>query len=252
MMKKTELIKKAMRRFTSALLAAAMLPGALAPGTVFAEEATSTEETVLPTESSTVDPNAPVTLDPDATEATTEKVKETTEPLKSDDQWKDAGVIAETQPAAETPSIEAFSQQATSGGKAMTNMYTLTVSTGIRAGDTVEYFAIRYKDNLGNPQTKYIFPEISYTESMKYVQSGGNKHKIHVTGYIESDSNRAGVIWHEQDFEEGEDYQSVFKTISSVEDIYYTADDQMTARHERLGNMGYAVNEPAISAKAAE
>ena len=42
--------------------------------------------------------------------------------------------------------------------------YTLTVSTGISPGTNVEYFAVRYLDKKGNPQTKYIFPK---THSLK-------------------------------------------------------------------------------------
>ena len=42
--------------------------------------------------------------------------------------------------------------------------YTLTVSTGISPGTNVEYFAVRYLNDKGNPQTKYIFPK---THSLK-------------------------------------------------------------------------------------
>ena len=39
------------------------------------------------------------------------------------------------------------------------NLYTMSVATGIKAGNTVEYFAIRYTDTNKIQQTKFIFPK---------------------------------------------------------------------------------------------
>ncbi len=69
-------------------------------------------------------------------------------------------------------------------------LYTLTVATGINPGTSVEYFAIRYTDTLGQAQTKYIFPTAdrqaladSYISGLEATTSLRNWRTTTVTGY---------------------------------------------------------------------
>ena len=74
------------------------------------------------------------------------------------------------------PTLQALSIDEYNGDKesmtADSDLYTLTVSTGINPGTTVEYFAIRYTDENDAPQTKYIFTDDERAEMVqKYIGS---------------------------------------------------------------------------------
>ena len=70
--------------------------------------------------------------------------------------WPDDTVTDTDEPTLKARSIEEYNAQKV-GGSISEDLYTLTVSTGINPGTSVEYFAIRYTDVNDTPQTKYIF-----------------------------------------------------------------------------------------------
>lgn len=70
--------------------------------------------------------------------------------------WPDDTVTGTDEPTLKARSIEEYNAQKV-GGSISEDLYTLTVSTGINPGTSVEYFAIRYTDVNDTPQTKYIF-----------------------------------------------------------------------------------------------
>ena len=79
-------------------------------------------------------------------------------PFKGMDAWKDRAAI-----------------------KTPTNTYVLSVATGVSAGDTVQYFAIRYTDTKGNARTQFVFPGIDANSRsaalLKYYANGKNIDK---------------------------------------------------------------------------
>lgn len=82
------------------------------------------------------------------------------------------------------PTLQALSIDEYNGDKesmtADSDLYTLTVSTGINPGTTVEYFAIRYTDENDAPQTKYIFTDDERAEMVqKYIGSSETNSAAH-------------------------------------------------------------------------
>ena len=80
---------------------------------------------------------------------------ETTISANSD--WDETVVEGSTDPTVRAKSVEEYNGTV-SPIPVNEDLYTLTVSTGINAGTSIEYFAIRYTDANDTPQTKYIFP----------------------------------------------------------------------------------------------
>ncbi|MBE5910458.1 MAG: hypothetical protein E7276_04765 [Pseudobutyrivibrio sp.] len=65
----------------------------------------------------------------------------------------------------------------TQSNPAEDNLYVLTVATGIKPGDTVHYFAVRYTDGNGANRTKYIFPhEDAFKVSYDYMNAKGGEN----------------------------------------------------------------------------
>ena len=77
--------------------------------------------------------------------------------VKTGVSWDDNSVKGSTDPTSKALSAEEFNSGRPSLD-AVDDLYTLTVSTGVKPGTTIQYFAIRYTDTNGAAQTKYIFP----------------------------------------------------------------------------------------------
>ena len=174
-MKEREFIKGLARRFVSLMMSMTMLYTALP---AYAEEAgeTPTEaETVATTEAPPVyyDPDAetPTEAPPEGGESSSINIGGETMNVTSDSSWQEPGVLGEDVPTAEAPSLEQFCSMLGKGTAAKPNMYTLSAATGISAGDSVEYFAVRYTDEDGDPQTKYIFPDKNLEQTYQYLNS---------------------------------------------------------------------------------
>ena len=74
--------------------------------------------------------------------------------------WDEPGVNGDETPTLPALSAEDFYSHATKTIPESEHLYTLTAATGIRSGDSVEYFAVRYTDVNNVRQTKYIFPKV--------------------------------------------------------------------------------------------
>lgn len=250
-MMKTNTIQNALRRLMGLVLAAALLPGAMFPGMVSAED---TEGEPPTAEASTEDPTAetlaPGTMvidDITAVEPTTEQHE-----IKTDANWKSPGVVAEDTPTVAAQSVESFSQQTSVHGDPYPNMYTMTVSTGIRPGDSVEYFAIRYKDSKNNPQTKYIFPEQSFYNSYEYMSTLQGRQSVwdqtRITGKTKG-TLKEGSITVARGKEENA--RKAFDEVISEEKIYHEKavdgtieNEDIERRHSILSDLGYTEFEP--------
>ena len=84
--------------------------------------------------------------------------------------WDEPGVEGDDAPTLPAPSPEEFYPHGTKAISESEYLYTLTAATGIKPGDHVEYFAIRYTDVNNKKQTKYIFPKVhSLKATNRYV-----------------------------------------------------------------------------------
>ena len=84
--------------------------------------------------------------------------------------WVETGVDGSEDPTLDPLPPELFAPQSGDNiSQVDDKLYTLTVATGVKAGSSVEYFAVRYKDDDGVAQTKYIFPKThSYQATFDY------------------------------------------------------------------------------------
>ncbi len=165
-------------RFVTLLVTAAMSPTLLlAPG-VSAEELGETTEPTLFTEQTEYTYNPEETTEPPVVPNTTGVTVYDSSgkavdgvAAKADDPWAEQTVVGMDQPTLQALTKEDFAKHSAYVVSGNENLYTLTASTGISPGSTVEYFAIRYIDNSNAPQTKYLFPKVhSLTATNAYVK----------------------------------------------------------------------------------
>ncbi len=117
------------------------------------------------------------------------------------------------------------------------NTYALQCATGASAGDTVLYFAIKYKDSSGVVRTQYVFPHVDgAARSRALLEHYGDKDKINTTygskiakelGYQEGTVEEAAPLaaWTIQDFifEAEADISTVLRINVYVERGQWTA-----------------------------
>lgn len=175
--------------------------------------------------------------------------------------WPDDTVTGTDEPTLKARSIEEYNAQKV-GGSISEDLYTLTVSTGINPGTSVEYFAIRYTDVNDTPQTKYIFANeerqklvedyIGILKTTRKVLSGYN-----VTGermaWTPGSMGRSRLkevtetIYYAAD--KVDDADKEFDTIISKEPVYTEETGAFPdGKAERFSNqalkdMGYTINE---------
>jgi len=90
--------------------------------------------------------------------------------------WETDTVTGSSDPTLPAPDIKDMIA-GTKSVPAEENLYVLTVATGIKAGDCVHYFAVRYTDNNGANRTKYIFPhQDAFQTSYKYMNEKGGEN----------------------------------------------------------------------------
>ncbi|SDB50686.1 hypothetical protein SAMN02910298_02577 [Pseudobutyrivibrio sp. YE44] len=90
--------------------------------------------------------------------------------------WETPTLNGSSDPTLPAPSVEEMISE-TKSNPAEDNLYTLTVATGIKPGETVHYFAVRYIDTYGSRRTKYIFPHLdAYKVSYDYMAAKGGEN----------------------------------------------------------------------------
>ena len=90
--------------------------------------------------------------------------------------WESPTIDGSSDPTLPAPSVEEMIS-ATQSNPAEDNIYTLTVATGIKPGETVHYFAIRYTDANGGKRTAYIFPHLdAFQMSYNYMAEKGGEN----------------------------------------------------------------------------
>lgn len=194
--------------------------------------------------------------------------------ITSGGNWPDNAVTGDFKPTRKALTVEEYNS-----GKVSLNdlgdLYTLTVSTGINPGNSVEYFAIRYTDVNGALQTKYIFPT---KERQEMVSSYIRNIKGKVPGKVWKDTTISGVKRRKENVGPDEykdvfepetvtveaDPEAVEKAKSSFYDIYSIVDnyvdgqvdvtgsellESITKSHNDLRAMGYTINEKTSSDK---
>ena len=109
---------------------------------------------------------------------------------ESDQPWDEENVTGDEQPTLNALSVAEYMQKIGTTKsypiEDSEHLYTLSVSTGIKAGDSVEYFAIRYTDVKGSKQTKYMFPKSYSLQAANDYINGLRKddvHKDEIVGY---------------------------------------------------------------------
>lgn len=113
----------------------------------------------------------------DGTEDGTEEGEETADnQLIQSTDWESPTINGTSDPTLPAFSVEEMIA-ATQSNPAEDNLYVLTVATGIKPGDSLHYFAVRYTDNNGANRTKYIFPhEDAFKVSYDYMSAKGGEN----------------------------------------------------------------------------
>ena len=144
-----------------ALLLAVGVLCSLHPASVYAAEATGNTEGTTDTQQT------------ESTPATTE----TTEQMVQTVAWKNQDVLGGMEPTLNAPSVEQYAA-ASKSTPAEKNLYALTVATGVKPGDSVHYFVIRYLDDNKVARTKYLFPhDDAYALSYEYMNKNGGSNE---------------------------------------------------------------------------
>ncbi len=101
--------------------------------------------------------------------AVTENGKEVKTEKTTGADWEKNSITSSEEPKEKALDVKTFNQEAASYNINDGNIYTLTVSTGMSPGSSVGFFVLRYIDNNGDEQKKYIFPEHSLKASHEYL-----------------------------------------------------------------------------------
>ncbi|MBR1563322.1 MAG: hypothetical protein IJ645_08970 [Ruminococcus sp.] len=113
------------------------------------EVVTTTAQAAAPAAESTTIDTSDISITQNGEEQETEQ---------STDPWLEQDIVGEYAPSKEAPAGSKLYSVETFPTYEDMHLYTLTISTGMNDGSNVEYFAVRYKDENGAAQTKYIFP----------------------------------------------------------------------------------------------
>ena len=279
MKRRKAIIKSAMKRSFAAIMAVMTASGVLMSGYAFAVEDNEADEAAV-LEELQPDENA-------AVEVTTEEdgtlYASTQAPVIKDGdgnvvdvetgaEWREAEVIGGDSPTAKAMSVEQYiATQSVRAVEAEDSLYTLTVATGMNAGTSVEYFAIRYKDKNDVSQTKYIFPKIhSLKAADDYLQSLGSEREmlVNVKGTVRDD--RGSVVIAGKRYSAGEsvditfdedDWRNTWKNniydylnrpceVMSHWETVRIFDPATDPKHNALSTLGYKENESALSKTA--
>lgn len=116
--------------------------------------------------------------DSDGTGSSADQASEESEGAFTTSDWLESEVTGSDTPTLKAKKPADFSSNYSGGQPAEEHLYTMTVSTGIKAGtNSVVYFAIRYKDVNGASQTKYILMSNDpLKESYEYMNSKGGEN----------------------------------------------------------------------------
>ncbi len=188
--------------------------------------------------------------------------------VKTGVSWDDNSVKGSTDPTSKALSAEEFNSGRPSLD-AVDDLYTLTVSTGVKPGTTIQYFAIRYTDTNGAAQTKYIFPT---KERQNMVSDYIKNISGNVPGKVWKDTTITGVK-RRKELIGPDEYKDVFEPatvtvkpdraaveaatrefydVQSVVDNYVDGQVKMTGSkflenltesHKSLRELGYTINE---------
>ncbi len=279
MKKKNALLTNTAKRIIAAAMAFAMLPSVLSYELVYAAsgdgEATDITSEVVP--EPTEDESEGITVWKDGKMQKVEAV--------TGDDWVENDVSGGDSPTSAALSVDEYTQdQYAIPVDSSENLYSLTAATGISAGTSVEYFAIRYTVGEGEnavAQTKYIFPKIHSLEATRdYInnQKGTvtNKNVWYATtfkGYY-SIGQRTAVQSYSQtistrsesDLEAAR--KEFLKTLTSngkftgsitsetklyrdeSKKVSLTAEGTFAKRHNYLAEMNYKINENALTENA--
>ncbi len=180
---------------------------------------------------------------------------------------------ANTVTGSDEPTTKALSPEEYNSGRQTIDvtdtLYTLTVSTGISPGTSVEYFTLRYTDVNGAAQTKYIFPTRERQEMVSsYIKnisgkvpgkvwkdttiSGVKRYRNYVGPDEWSDSFEPVTVTVEPNSKAVEEAKAEFYDIYSVEENYVDGMvdingssllENVNTSHNDLRSLGYDVSE---------
>ncbi len=257
------LIGKTLTRLTALLLAFALAPASLCLD-VYAEEA-KTEDTQPEAAEAQKENNE---ADDDSGTMTIYKNGEAYETeISSGGDWPDNAVKGDLTPVNKALSVDDYNSGVPTFN-IKDELYTLTVATGINPGKTVKYFAIRYTDENGAAQTKYIFLT---QERMDMVNDYLKNMKITKPGKVWRSTTITGLyVYHEmvgpeeiearyeyrtievEDRDAVENVKSNFYEIESIVDNYVDGEVEVSTdsmfssindSHKDLKSLGYTINE---------
>ena len=260
MKNRKSLLKRTLIRLLALMMTVSLVPSSLCLD-VSAADAEQTEQAASQTASEEEDVPESESEDDSPTMEIYKNGEAYEAEIKSGGTWPDNTVTGSYEPTSQARKVEEYNSGRLSFDVSE-DLYTLTVSTGISSGSSVEYFAIRYTDVNGAPQTKYIFPTAERREMVSdYIKSLKKTVKVKkwisttITGIKSNSPGRfaqSSSVTVEPDTAKIEEAKGQFAYITSVVDNYVDKNQEVTGSkllddlresHNDLRDLGYSVNE---------